>query len=153
MWQIKSEEIMEEFDGRPFPYERVFIENEDGVRLIFRGLRGDLEGDLEAFDYIDSDVSLTLIATRVDPRSEKVLDYYTVWLGVALNGAARRLPPDTLTVERVRKIARDIKGAMLVWRLPGKLAEAVGVTSPGTHVSFDMRYGETWRDVVESHRP
>jgi len=108
---------------------------------------------LEAFDYIDSDVSLTLIATRVDPRSEKVLDYYTVWLGVALNGAARRLPPDTLTVERVRKIARDIKGAMRVWRLPGKLAEAVGVTSPGTDVSFDMRYGETWRDVVEGHQP
>jgi hypothetical protein len=150
MWQVKTEQYS---TGRHASIPIDFIENENGVRLVLRHFDGRIEQDMEVFDYVAGSIRFQLLATRVDQQTLKLQDHYTVWLGIALQTASIRASPELFTLEHARTIARDIKGALLVWRPPGRLSEILGVTAPARDVRFVMTRWDKWDPAHEGDWP
>lgn len=141
MWHLKTEAVPSIFGG----YDRSFIENDHGVRLVWRGFIHDslrLEENPELFDYIDGTIKFEVLASRFDKITQKMGDCYNVELGIALQIASRMLPPDAMSIAHAHSVAQNIKDALLIWRLPGKIADVAGATSPATGVKFNMDHWE-----------
>jgi hypothetical protein len=149
MWLVKAGVLFAR--GRDF--ERHYVENEFGTKVIFLGLEGHVKDGVEAFEYQEADLHFEFFATRVNDETGAVDDLYTVWLGGALNIAEHALAPHVLAVDRARAIARNIKEALLVWRFPGKLADIFSCHSPATGVAFNMNKWRRWDAALESDWP
>ncbi|WP_426441368.1 hypothetical protein [Bradyrhizobium genosp. P] len=149
MWTVKNGLI----SARGGAFERFYVEDEYGTKLIFLGLVGRVEDAQEEFEYRRGDLSFEVLATRVDTNSRTVRDYYTVWLGMAFKGVSRRLSADQLTLDWARTIALDIKGALLVWVYRGAVADALSCHSPAHDVAFVMKQWDRWDAGMEDRWP
>ena len=149
MWTIKYDVISANGDE----LQRDYVENERGTKLISIGFDGRIENALEKFEYQDGGLSLRILATRVDQKTLEMLDFYNVWLGIALQTASIRRSPDFITLDRARGIARDLKEALSVWRYPGAIANILSCHSPVHDVVFDMRRWEKWDSHLEGKWP
>lgn len=138
-WQQKTEFVPSNFGG----YKRNVIENDHGVRLLWRGFDHDalrLEENPEIFDYIDGNIKLLVLASRFDKTTQRMSDRYNVELGLALQIASRQSPAGAMSAAQAHRVAQNIKDALLIWRLPGKIAEIAGATSPATSVKFNIEH-------------
>lgn len=141
MWKTKVEAV-NSLEGDIF--DRYWLENEAGKKLIWGGLRG--EDAIERFGYEGAGISLSIIASRFDRASRSIGNCYVVWLGTAL----KDLP---ITVEQAREISLDVRDALLAWRLPGKIPEQLGCEAAAVFVSFDMKAWSKWNSSLEKSWP
>jgi len=121
--------------GRDYLYGGIdndTISGGSGEDVIHGGLRGasGADGD-DTADYSVGDMQVgPSHGSRIDLETKAVLDFYTVWLGGALNVASRKLSDGALILNRARGMAQNTKEALLVWKYPGKLAAMLSCHSP-----------------------
>jgi hypothetical protein len=149
MWTINDKKIFA--GGREA--ERIFLENELGVRVVLLRFEGYLEEGMETFEYRDTKTAFQFSATRVDREIGRATDTYTVWLGGALRGASITEPDAFLDTQYVRKIARDIRDALTTWHFMGGVAEALGGAEPARKVVFLMNRWSGWNASMEADWP
>jgi hypothetical protein len=80
MWELKYETFPS--DVKPgHTWDRPFLENDRGVRLVFGGFGKHIEDARETFTYESGDLSFKFLASRKDPASSSITNQYIVWLG------------------------------------------------------------------------
>jgi hypothetical protein len=149
MWTVRDGPVL----ARGRNAERTYLESEQGTKLILLGLDGRIEDGIEMFEYQERDISFEIVATRVDLETKTIRDFYTVWLGSALKAVSSKLPQDTLTLDRARGIAQNIKEALMVWQYPGKLADILSCHSSARDVVFVMKKWDRWDSALEGRWP
>jgi len=149
MWEAKEGNVFA--GGRKS--ERFYLEDQDGIKVVFLGFSGGLENAVERFEYDGDGLRFEFVATRVDQETKAVSDFYTVWLGGALKTASRTLPAGALNIDRVRKIAANVKSALLVWRYLGTVADALNCRVPASDVIFIMKQWDGWDASLEGRWP
>jgi hypothetical protein len=138
VWSLKTEKFPSEIRSGE-TWEREFMENDEGVRVVFDRLGRRIEDAEFTFTYADSELSFAFVAHKRDRASSPLADWYTVEIGVPLERLSRKFGPNFMTVDRARKIANDIKGALLIWRLPQPVVEILGCAPVASEVFFDYR--------------
>src|SRR5262249_44281875 len=149
MWTINDRKIFA--GGREA--ERIFLENELGIRVVLLNFVGYRVEEGETFEYRDTRMAFQFSATRFDREIGRATDTYTVWLGGALRGASITQTDAFMDAQYVRKIARDIRDALTTWRYTGSFAEAHGGAEPARKVAFLMKPWSGWNDSMESDWP
>jgi hypothetical protein len=86
----------------------------------------------------------------VDRTSGVVTLRYTVWLGMMLDAISAR---HDITIDQARQISKDIKGALLAYRYPERLARELGFDPAATEVSLVMERWAKWSPQFEEGWP
>ena len=149
MWTINDKKIFA--GGREA--ERIFLENELGIRVVILNFVGYRVEEGEVFEYRDARTTFQFDATRFDRETGRATDTYTVWLGGALRSASITQPDAFLDEQYVRKIAQDIRDALTTWHYWGVFAESHGGAEPARKVVFLMKRWSGWDDSMEADWP
>ncbi|WP_315729087.1 MULTISPECIES: hypothetical protein [unclassified Bradyrhizobium] len=153
MWTIKEDFVLgrNDFEDLHLPqYKDFYVENELGTKIILVNIVGHIEAGLENFEYSEAGLSFRFLATRLDKMTKAVTDVYHVSLGAALTRVEQSEP---VKLDRARDIAKNIRGALLVWRYPGKLADILACHTPAINVVFRMKDWEKWDSRLEGSWP
>ena len=111
---------------------------------------------MEVFEYCDAREAFMFSATRLDmtrldSERGRATNTYTVWLGGALRGESITRPNAFLDTEYVRRIALDIKGALMTWSSrPNAVARG---EDPVAAVEFVMKHWSGWDSSLEGQWP
>jgi hypothetical protein len=152
MWEIKREKVS--LPSLPdFPFERVFLQEGDGPKLMWKGFGGYVREGNEKFEYEDGVLSFGFVASRFNQSSGLIGPRYTVWLGLALQAISERLGESQITIARARRISKDIKSGLLVWRYPERVAQELGCNPAATEVALVMTQWAKWSPQLEHDWP